>query len=158
VSIATGTASDGYGGTDTFTNIENVRGSAFNDTLTGDANVNWLEGGAGNDTLTGGAGNDVFAFAPAGVGTDTITDFGAGDIVGIGATLTGGTATAGDGSTVTGKNVQVSSSGGVTTLWIDTNNVAGAELQINLTGTFAASSFTVTDNLDGRSSITRTSH
>jgi Ca2+-binding RTX toxin-like protein len=45
----------------------------------------------------------------------------------------------------------------VTTLWIDTNNVAGAELQINLTGTFAASSFTVTDNLDGRSSITRTS-
>jgi hypothetical protein len=65
------------------------------------------------------------------MGIDTITDFAAGDIVGIGAALTAGTATAGDGSAVTGKNVQVSSSGGVTTLWIDTNNAAGAELQIS---------------------------
>jgi Ca2+-binding RTX toxin-like protein len=58
---------------------------------------------------------------------------------------------------VTGKNVQVSSSGGVTTLWIDTNNVAGAELQIQLTGTFTAGQFTVKDNGNGTSSITRTS-
>jgi Ca2+-binding RTX toxin-like protein len=75
VSISGGTASDGYGGTDTFSNIENVRGSAFNDHLKGDANVNWLEGGAGNDTLYGFTGNDVFVFAPSGVGVDTILDF-----------------------------------------------------------------------------------
>jgi Ca2+-binding RTX toxin-like protein len=50
VNLATGTASDGYGGTDTLSGIENVRGSTFNDTLTGDANANWLEGGVGNDT------------------------------------------------------------------------------------------------------------
>ena len=42
----------------------------------------------------------------------------------------------GNGAGVTGKNVQVSSSGGTTTLWIDTNNTAGADVQINLTGTF----------------------
>jgi Ca2+-binding RTX toxin-like protein len=155
VNLVSGIALDGYGSTDTLTGIENVRGSTFNDVLTGDANVNWLEGRAGDDTLTGGAGNDVFAYAASSSGTDTITDFGVGDIVGIGATLTAGTATAGDGSAVTGKNVQVSSSGGVTTLWIDTNNTAGAEVQVSLVGTFDASSFTITDNLDGTSSITR---
>jgi Ca2+-binding RTX toxin-like protein len=157
VNLATGTASDGYGGTDTLTRIENVRGSTFNDTLTGDANANWLEGQTGNDTMTGGAGNDVFAYGAGGAGIDTITDFAAGDVVGIGAALTTGSATAGNGSAVTGKNVQVSSSGGVTTLWIDTNNVAGAELQIQLTGTFTAGQFTVKDNGNGTSSITRTS-
>jgi hypothetical protein len=47
-----------------------------------------------------------------------------------------GTISAGNGSAVTGKNVQVSSSAGVTTLWIDTNNTAGAEVQINLAGTY----------------------
>jgi hypothetical protein len=40
VNITAGTASDGYGGTDSFTNIEATRGSAFNDTLVGDANAN----------------------------------------------------------------------------------------------------------------------
>jgi Ca2+-binding RTX toxin-like protein len=154
VNLATGIATDGYGGTDTLSGIENVRGSTFNDTITGDANANRLEGGVGNDTLTGGTGNDVFAFAPSGMGVDTITDFAAGDIVGVGTALTAGTATAGDGSAVTGKNVQVSSSGGVTTLWVDTNNAAGAELQIQLTGTFTANQFTVTDNGNGTSSIT----
>jgi hypothetical protein len=34
--------------------IENLIGSAFNDTLTGDGNSNVLTGGAGNDMLLGG--------------------------------------------------------------------------------------------------------
>jgi hypothetical protein len=42
-------------GTDTLTSIENLLGSDFNDTLTGDAGANKLEGGVGNDTLNGGA-------------------------------------------------------------------------------------------------------
>ena len=70
VNLSTGTASDGYGGTDTLSNIENVRGSRdYNDTITGNAVANklegqggddWLNGGAGDDTLIGGAGDDRY--------------------------------------------------------------------------------------------------
>jgi len=49
---------------DTFISIENLRGTNFNDTLTGDGNNNVLEGGAGNDVLDGG-GN--------GIGTDIVS-------------------------------------------------------------------------------------
>jgi Ca2+-binding RTX toxin-like protein len=46
-------------GTDTLISIENLRGSDFNDTLTGDGLVNTLEGGFGDDTLRGGLGADI---------------------------------------------------------------------------------------------------
>ena len=61
------TASRGHASGDTATNFENVRGSAFDDDLTGngDANKLWglggddtIEGGDGNDTIEGGAGAD----------------------------------------------------------------------------------------------------
>ena len=45
-------------GTDVLQNVENVNGSAFNDTLSGDNNDNMLWGGAGDDTLAGDAGDD----------------------------------------------------------------------------------------------------
>ncbi|MES2665079.1 MAG: calcium-binding protein [Pseudomonadota bacterium] len=84
---------------DVFILIENIEGSGFNDTLTGDGFRNtlfggagadglWgfggddrlvggqgadtLEGGAGNDLLAGGAGADVFRF---GAGNDRIAGF-----------------------------------------------------------------------------------
>ena len=38
-------------GSDTLTNFENLTGSGFNDTLTGNASANILNGGAGNDTI-----------------------------------------------------------------------------------------------------------
>ncbi len=50
---------DGDGGTDFLSNIEHLRGSAFNDTLAGNAAANKLDGGAGGDNLYGGAGNDT---------------------------------------------------------------------------------------------------
>ena len=44
---------------DTLVNIENLVGSAFDDTLTGNDAVNTLEGGEGADTLNGGEGADT---------------------------------------------------------------------------------------------------
>jgi serralysin len=44
---------------DTYTSIEGLIGSAFSDTLFGDANGNHLLGLDGNDTLDGGGGSDV---------------------------------------------------------------------------------------------------
>ena len=57
-------------GTDALFNIENLRGSAFNDTLTGDAHNNVFEGGPGDDTLDGGGGNNTASYehAPDGGG------------------------------------------------------------------------------------------
>src|SRR6266581_2313717 len=49
----------GGAGVDTLVAVENLLGSAFDDTLTGNNGANMLSGGAGNDTLDGGAGNDV---------------------------------------------------------------------------------------------------
>ena len=58
VNLATGLASGGDAAGDSLFSIENVDGSAFADTLTGDSGSNRLSGGAGNDILDGGAGAD----------------------------------------------------------------------------------------------------
>ncbi|MGX1499845.1 Ca2+-binding RTX toxin-like protein [Labrenzia sp. MBR-25] len=62
VDLNAGSASDdGDGGSDTLTSIENVIGSAFNDTLDG-ANggvANAIVGGYGSDTMDGRNGNDI---------------------------------------------------------------------------------------------------
>ena len=63
------------GGTDTLVSIENLSGSSFNDTLTGDGNANVITGGPGNDILNGGGGNDSLT---GGAGNDTL-DGGAGN-------------------------------------------------------------------------------
>jgi len=67
-------------GMDTLINIENVSGTSFNDTLTGDGGDNWIWGQGGNDVLTGNGGNDLIqAGAPGnltasgGTGTDTLS-------------------------------------------------------------------------------------
>src|SRR4051812_10279818 len=59
---------------DTFSGIENVIGSAFNDNLFGDASANRLSGGAGVDVILGMGGDDVLA---GGAGGDLL-DGGAG--------------------------------------------------------------------------------
>ena len=60
VNLATGVAQDGEGGTDTLSNIEGIRGSDFDDTLTGgfDDDFEQFEGGGGNDIIDGGSGFD----------------------------------------------------------------------------------------------------
>ena len=61
---------DGFGNIESVHNVEDVRGSSFDDKLIGDANDNFLIGDAGNDTLTGSGGNDVLI---GGAGNDTMT-------------------------------------------------------------------------------------
>lgn len=46
-------------GTDTVYEIENVSGSLYTDTITGDTSANRLIGRTGNDTISGGAGADL---------------------------------------------------------------------------------------------------
>ena len=58
VSLVTNTAT-GFDGSDTFSNIEGIRGGKAADLLTGDANDNYLRGNGGNDTIDGGAGWDT---------------------------------------------------------------------------------------------------
>jgi Ca2+-binding RTX toxin-like protein len=62
VNLATGTAQNGFGGTDTLIGIHSVIGSAFADTITGGGSTDTLDGGGGGDSLIGGAGNDTYVF------------------------------------------------------------------------------------------------
>ena len=58
VDLATGTAADGFGGTDRISNVDNVLGSAFADVIVGNADFNTIEGLAGNDVIDGRGSND----------------------------------------------------------------------------------------------------
>jgi Ca2+-binding RTX toxin-like protein len=70
----------GGSGSDTLIAIENLTGSAYDDTLRGDANANRLSGAQGNDFLNGGAGNDTL---DGGAGNDHLWgDTGADSLVG----------------------------------------------------------------------------
>ena len=68
----------GGGGTDTITNVENLEGSYYNDTLSGSSADNlllgyfgddYILGNAGNDAIYGGSGNDLLL---GGAGNDTL--------------------------------------------------------------------------------------
>ena len=56
--LGNNTAFGGFATGDSFISIENIFGSAFDDTLTGDARANILSGLSGDDRLNGGEGND----------------------------------------------------------------------------------------------------
>ena len=57
-------------GFDTLISIENIFGSGFGDTLTGDADANVLTGNGGDDNLSGGGGDDTLI---AGAGADSLS-------------------------------------------------------------------------------------
>jgi len=69
---------DGDAAGDTLTNIENLTGSSFDDTLVGDGGDNIIDGGLGDDFIDGGAGNDIL---DGGDGDDDIKGFAGADIL-----------------------------------------------------------------------------
>lgn len=79
VDLSAGTASNGYGGTDTLGNIQNVVGSSGNDLIFGNSVNNTLDGGGGNDMLVGGGGADTYVFK-LGYGQDVIVNGAAGSV------------------------------------------------------------------------------
>lgn len=56
--LGKGTATDGWGKSDTLKSIEALRGSAHDDTLIGNGKANYFRGIEGNDTIIGGKGTD----------------------------------------------------------------------------------------------------
>ena len=77
VAGAANTGGDAQG--DVLTNIENLQGSTFNDTLTGNASDNWFLGGTGADTINGGAGIDTASYYTSTVGVAASLVAGAGN-------------------------------------------------------------------------------
>ncbi|MDO9382680.1 MAG: cadherin domain-containing protein, partial [Hyphomicrobiaceae bacterium] len=98
VNLRTGVGTGGDAWGDTYSNIENVIGSDYNDTITGNATVNALYGGYGNDILIGGGGADII---DGGVGNDTASYAGAAAAV-TANLATGGTAGEATGDTYFG--------------------------------------------------------
>lgn len=78
---------------DSYSGVENLTGTAYNDLLYGDSNANVLDGGTGNDTLIGGAGADTLN---GGAGNDTVDYSTSGSAVALDLAASGGTGSAGD--------------------------------------------------------------
>ncbi len=157
VNLATGgTGGDAAG--DSYIGIENAMGSAYGDTLTGDAGANalWglagndaLAGGAGADTLKGGAGADRFVYTAisdstvAAAGRDSLNDFSHAEGDRIDLSTIDADGNAGNGNTAftflggaaftgAGHEVRVVASGGVQMVLIDVNGDAVADMQIGV--------------------------
>lgn len=56
--FGSGTVTDGWGDSDVFSEIENIRGSNLDDTIIGDDNDNYLNGREGDDQINGNGGDD----------------------------------------------------------------------------------------------------
>ncbi len=79
--LSTGMGSDTYGFTETYSLVNSIRGSQYNDTLTGDAGDNDFRGLEGDDIIDGGDGFDRIRFdrdERYGGGSGVDVDLGAG--------------------------------------------------------------------------------
>jgi Ca2+-binding RTX toxin-like protein len=98
LSLGQGTAGEAAG--DSLVNIEDVRGSSFADTLTGNVGSNVLTGAEGDDTLDGHDGNDFLIGGPGadvligGAGKDTAVY--SSSLAGVSVNLSSGVCTGGD--------------------------------------------------------------
>lgn len=95
--LAKGTATDGWGNTDTLISIEMLRGSNFDDTLIGNGGANVIRGLGGDDILNGGKGRDEVRYD---------RDANYGGTAGVTVNLKAGKATDGFGDTDTLRNFE----------------------------------------------------
>lgn len=65
VDLASGIATDDFGGIDTLLNLENAYGGVHDDTLIGNDSANVLNPGGGDDIVSGGAGLDTVSYEGA---------------------------------------------------------------------------------------------
>lgn len=102
VDLAAGTATGGDANGDTFTAVNSVFGSQFDDTLQGDAGQNGLLGDAGNDVIDGGANDDYLEGGEGGdsldgsEGVDSINYYSSDEAIQV--DLAAGTITGGEGT------------------------------------------------------------
>ncbi len=137
VNLEIGQASGNEIGNDQLSSVENVTAGQTGDVLVGSADDNELNGYTGDDTITGGLGHDTFLYDPSiNSGIDNITDFSSGDRVRVIGANFSNAVSPGDGGAIGNNQIQVSSSGGITTVSIGANTLAGADLFIKLTGNF----------------------
>ncbi|WP_343711926.1 hypothetical protein [Inquilinus sp.] len=150
INLQTGVGLGGEAQGDVLIAIEQLNGSGFADTLTGDTGANRLlgnggddvlTGGTGADTLKGGAGNDSFVYTAVGdstvaaAGRDTIEDFSTGDHIdlsAIDANGSGGAFTYGTGAFtgVAGELRVVALANGYQTVYGDTNGDKNPDIAI----------------------------
>ncbi len=112
---------------DSYSGIEGIRGSKYDDTLLASTTIAYLDGGKGNDTMTGTTGNNTFVVDSQG---DVIVEAAAGG--------TDTVLTAVDGYVLTAANVE--------------NLTGSGSLGLKLTGSTMANTVTGTignDTLDG---------
>ncbi len=166
----TGNATGGHGEGDAVSNMENITGSAFNDTFTGNSGANVLHGGdgddrlnggSGQDQLTGGGGNDTFVFLStthSGVGEtlrDSITDFTLSDVIDLSSIDAQESSSSTDEdfifiglTTFNGEGqIRVSQVGADTVVHMNTSGNGGAEMQIVLLNFIHATNLTASDFL-----------
>jgi Ca2+-binding RTX toxin-like protein len=131
----------GFATGDTLLYIENITGSAYNDTLTGNALANIIAGGAGNDRMTGGVGADIFKYSAAtdsGNATglrDIITDFvNASDKIDLGSFAGSFTFKGTSAFTHTASEVNYAQVSGNTIISVDADGNGIADFQIELAG------------------------
>ncbi|WP_363737436.1 Ig-like domain-containing protein [Sphingobium sp. LMA1-1-1.1] len=67
--LVTPSANTGAAAGDSYSSVENLRGTGVADVLSGDSSANWLQGMGGNDTLRGRTGDDNLQ---GGSGNDTL--------------------------------------------------------------------------------------
>lgn len=176
INLYAGTASDGDGGTDTLTSIENVTGSGHNDTLIGNSSNNTLNGGNGTDTVSyayasGAVTVNLSTGSATGDGTDTLTSIenvigsanadtltgSAADNVFVGGagndSITGGDGTdtvdySAAGSAVSANLTTGSATGEGTDTLSTIENLIGSAYGDTLTGNSSANTFTGNDGND----------
>jgi len=104
--------------------------------VVGGAGGDTLRGGAGNDTLDGGAGRDVYRFAAAGNGLDLLA-FGGDRLEVAGLAELTVLAQTGTGAALARGEVQLGTSDGTCTrLFIGTDATPGADVAVDLAGSF----------------------